>query len=197
MLYRIGMDLSLRKTGITCISEDGISFKMIYTSNKIKQEDLLIHNVNEVMSYLNQYKDGTLLINIEGLSHNSISRSIDIISAYHWMVRCAIKSTLTATVCIVEPLSWQSKLITKDVRANIDNLFPLTRLSKASSDYVSAKKTNDKNKAMRKKFLKNHYLKCVEDKIMNKIENYVTDNKLPYLCTFDLCDSYHIAKFNI
>lgn len=114
---KIGIDLSLRSTGISVISKDREIIDLflhqtekVKTDNVYEYEDLLIDNIEifkcyiEFIYYSKEYEVEEVLI--EGLSFGSKSSLTDFISGHHIALRMMIRE-LDIPFRIVAPSSWR------------------------------------------------------------------------------------------
>lgn len=112
---KLGIDLSLRSTGLCYIDDKGkTEFALI--NKKEDNEALLYENVLTVEKFMKGKKIDR--INLEGLSFNSISSSKDIIAGQFWYLRTELwKAHKEIPLNIVAVLSWRSPLFNKEERA--------------------------------------------------------------------------------
>ena len=190
----IGIDLSLRSTGLVYLNDNEFDYRLIVTdSKKLNDEELLIHNTNEILKFINKYEPE--YIALEGLSFGSVSSSKDIIAGNFWHLRTELFKNWSgkSKIEIIPVLTWRSPLFDKDERKLL--------------------KENTKELAVRKKALVG---KSKEEKKIFTEENaeltlksnikYLTWCKLPEPIKntfkevgftkggFDLTDAYFIAK---
>jgi hypothetical protein len=114
----IGIDLSLRSTGLAVSTDNELHFKLIETSSKeLNDERLVKYNTIEILKYIFKFSNISR-INLEGLSFGSISNSKDIIAGNFWYLRCALHERFPNTeINIVPVLTWRSPLFSKEDRA--------------------------------------------------------------------------------
>ena len=204
MINRIvGIDLSLRKTGIVCLNNGGdlIGFRLNICPIEYKNEDILIYNQNNIIYFLNDYgitNNSKNIVAIEGLSFNSPSSVADLISANWWILRSNLKSKYpNINTSVVTSSSWKSKIFTSEEIQSINKEFPIIRAKRGIKLTADEKKINNKTKANMKIKVKNLITSKVPANIKAEFDNYIKDNKYPKDSIFDLCDAYHIAQYFI
>lgn len=128
----IGLDVSLRSSGLTFFDTDTNQFeyKLIQPSPKVyNDEDLLIYITDEILSFITIYKPSH--IGLEGLSYNSLSSNKDLIDGLHWMLRCEIiKQFPYIKLDVVPVLTWRSKIFNKEERKLIKEISDKVKLLK-------------------------------------------------------------------
>lgn len=196
----LGIDLSLRSTGLVSIDKfDIVTYKLITSDSKnLNDEELLNYNANEIIKYIKEHKIAS--IGLEGLSFGSISASKDIIAGNFWYLKTRIKLECPEVEVIIVPvLSWRSKLFNKEERKTLKENSASVKLLK--KELKSLSKEDKKKKAIEN-----------EQLILNSDIKYVTWLKLPepYKSQFenigfkkgcyDLTDAFwicnHIKNFN-
>lgn len=174
----IAIDLSLRSTGLTCISNSGelLDFEIV-TSKKEEydNEELLLYNASNVCRFisncelnLNESING---IAIEGLSFGGIGGKKDVLQGNFWVLLTHLKTYFNdIPVGKIPVLSWRSKVLSKE-------------------EQREAKKTKDGLK------------KAVIDKlpadVNPRFEKYLEETKLPKKCLADLADSYFLGQYRL
>lgn len=190
----LGIDLSLRSTGLVFINKDTVIYKLISSDSKnLNDEELLIYNSYQICKFIKECNPTH--IGLEGLSFGSISASKDILAGNFWHLRAEICILFPDIIVDIVPvLSWRSKLFNKEERT----------LLKENMGKVKALKEEMKNfsKEDKKKLVLDN-----EELILNSDIKYVTWKKVPepYKSEFekigfrkgayDLSDAYHIAKY--
>lgn len=193
----IGIDLSLRSTGLVHINENGelIRFKLVQPSAKEYQDESnLIYNAEEILTFIGRVNPS--VIGLEDLSYNSISSSKDLIAGNFWYLRTQLKIHYPEIPLMIVPvLSWRSPLFTKAER------------SEKKENDKSLKILKDKLKTIKSKKEKQELAKENEELILKSNIKYLTYNKLPdeikYEFSeynynnglFDLSDAYWIANY--
>jgi hypothetical protein len=191
----IGIDLSMRGTGLSFVDGDKFEYKLIKTDSKIlNDEQLLIHIAKEVIVFIKKHDPEK--IGLEGLSFGSLSGAKDIIAGNFWYLRTEIFKELNRHVEIIPVLTWRSPLFTKEDR----------KILKEYSIKMKALKVKIKSlKTLKeKKQLKLDNMEIV----LNSDIKYLTWLKLPanIRSVFeeevgfdkggaDLTDAYFIAKY--
>lgn len=183
---QIGIDLSLRSTGLVAIDEnlDVKLFGIINSVNKedktdlpvLNDEDLLIYNSQKIISFISNVNQVWSIdhINLEGLSFGGVSGSKDILQGNFWEVRCEItKKYSSIPVKIIPVTTWRSKVLNKDDRDSA-----LAKYGKA-------------------KYLKEGCVDKLPDEVKNKFEEYISINKYKKASIYDLTDAYFIAKHGL
>lgn len=186
----IGIDLSMRSTGLTYKNEDELIFDSINPSAKTYNDELLLsYNAKMVCNFIDKFDIDVICL--EGLSHNSISSSKDLIAGNFWHVRIAIKERYPEIPLYVVPVkSWREPLFTKEERKKI---------SECTKEFKELKKLmKGCNKTERQGLSEGNegiilgsdikyqtYLKLPED-----IRERLKDNSAKY----DITDSYFIVK---
>ena len=163
----IGIDLSLRSTGIVRLSLDGYLLDFgIVRSPKKTEEDLLIYNSKNIMDFIR--KDDVYSVALEGLSHGGKSSMKDMIDGNFWMVRCAIKKyNNKIRIGAIPVLSWRNKILSK-------------------KEQKDARKIKDG--------LKIYVVNKLDVKIEHKFLEYLKQENLPNRSLYDLSDAYFVAK---
>lgn len=194
-MKKIGMDISMRCSGIVCISEHLIEYYTIKTNSKtLNNEELLIHIWNEICKIITRFEPD--IINLEALSLNSISREKDIIDGLHWYIRTNLKLYFPSIrLNIVEVKSWREELFTKEERKQLKEF--KTKLKEVQQQIKNCASKIDKQLLLMDN----------EDVILNSNIKYLTWLKLPEPLKsefkklgfnggcFDLTDAYFIAKW--
>lgn len=186
----IGIDLSMRSTGLTYKNEDELEFDSINPSAKTyNDEALLSYNAKMVCNFIDKYVPDVIVL--EGLSHNSISSSKDLIAGNFWHVRIAIKERyLLVPLYIVPVKSWREPLFSKEERKIIaqctKELKELKKLMKGCNKAERNDLTLQNESIILGSDIKYQtYLKLPEE-----IRERLKDNSAKY----DITDSYFIAK---
>lgn len=188
----LGIDLSLRSTGLVYINQDQIDYRLITSdSKKLNDEELLLYNIREILSFVSKYEPD--YIGLEGLSFGSISSSKDILAGNFWFLRTQLYTNYNSIVEIIPVLTWRSKLFNKEERAELkENDKKVKELKK-----IITKAPKEEKKQL---LLDNEHL------IEKANVKYVTWEKLPEPIKtdfhnigftkggFDLTDAYFIAN---
>jgi hypothetical protein len=190
----VGIDLSLRSTGLVYMGKNGeVKYKLVMSDSKnLNDEELLIYNAHEIYKFIKKCNPSKIAL--EGLSFNSVSSSKDIIAGNFWYLRAELcKLCPDIEVEIVPVLTWRSKLFNKEERTLLkENNTKVKELKKVLMTLPKEEKT--------KAVLENEQL------ILNSDIKYVTWAKLPepYKSEFhkigirkgcyDLSDAYHICN---
>jgi hypothetical protein len=188
----LGIDLSLRSTGLVFLNQDHIEYKLITSdAKKLNDEELLLYNIKEILAFIDYHRPK--YIGLEGLSFGSVSSSKDILAGNFWCLRTAIYEKLT-TPDIIPVLTWRSKLFDKVERAELKRNMELVKELK--------KEVAKLPKEEKKQLLLDNELLIERANI-----KYVTWEKLPEPIKsdfhkvgftkggFDLTDAYFIADF--
>ncbi|NOR27654.1 MAG: hypothetical protein GQ540_03885 [Lutibacter sp.] len=186
----IGIDLSLRSSGLVCIDhrKNIVDLKVIKSkpndlkSNKklpypVKNdEELLIYNSLEMESFIYEnYGYGLKGIVIEGLAYGGQSGMKDIIQGNFWYCRTFIYD-MFKPICIgIVPVTEWRKPIVPEVKQAKKDL-----KEKYGKEWVKIVTYNRLPKKA----------KCVIDK-------YILDNKLPKKTEYDLADAYFLSVFRL
>lgn len=202
MINRIvGIDLSLRKTGIVCLNGKGnlIGFNLNICPVEYKNEDILIYNQSNIVQFLDNYgisNDAKNIIAVEGLSFNSPSSAADLISANWWILKFNLKTKYSnIDTKIITSSSWKSKVFTTEEVQSINKEFPIIRAKKGIKLTSDEKKENNKTKAKMKVKVKNLIVSKIPTNIRTDFDNYIKENKYPKDSLFDLSDAYWIARY--
>lgn len=191
MYMYLGIDLSLRSTGLCFLGKDDVvKYKIVAPSaKKFNDEELLIHVAEEICSFIEECQPTH--IGLEGLSFGSLSSSKDIIAGNFWYIRTMIyKNFPDVTLEIIPVLTWRSKLFDKPQRDEL----------KANTLAVKALKLSFKDLTKEQKA---EIALANEEMILNSDIKHVTWKKVPEpLRTefqgfkkgcYDLTDAYFIA----
>lgn len=184
----IGIDLSLRSTGIVSLNEDSTlsDFAIIasLTGNEkskskanipIKnQEELLIHNAKEICAFIDTQMSFSAIdgIALEGLSFGGISGSKDILQGNFWHVRCEIfKRFGDIPIGIIPITSWRAKVLDK----------------KKKSKYLEIHG--------KKKYLKQGVVDELPEDVREAFKEYIKLERFKKDSIYDLADAYFVTKF--
>jgi hypothetical protein len=184
----LGIDLSLRSTGLCC----GNEFKLIKIKD-LDNEDLVIEISKQICYFINEHNPKQ--INLEGLSFDSVSRAKDIIAGTFWYLRCMLKQQFPDIPLNIFPVTgWRNKLFTKEERKllkedrQIFNKIKLSLKGLKGEERILAGIKNIKELELNSSIKYLTYLKlpinikCIIDEIVQD------DGK------FDLCDAYFISR---
>lgn len=188
----LGIDLSLRSTGLVFLNQDQIEYKLITSdAKKLNGEELLLYNIKEILEFIDYHRPK--YIGLEGLSFGSVSSSKDILAGNFWYLRTMIYQNYV-TPEIIPVLTWRCPLFNKEERAELKcNMGLLNELKKQL-----IKLPKDEKKQL---LLDNELL------IERANIKYVTWEKLPEPIKsdfekigfskggFDLTDAYFIADY--
>ena len=164
----IGIDLSLRSTGIIRMSQDKelLDFEIV-RSVTLKEERLLLHNTKKIMKFIK--RDKTYCVALEGLSFGGKSAMKDVIDGNYWMVRCAIrKFNKKIFIGSIPVLTWRNDILSKLERKN-------------------AKGVRDG--------LKIAVVDKLPKDIKGDFEYYLKNNNLPKKSVYDLADAYGVVCY--
>lgn len=193
MKKTLGIDLSLRSTGLV-LNYKPLSYKLIQSdSKKINREQLLMYNWNHVYSYICEHRPD--YINLEALSYDSISQSKDIIDGNHWFIRTNIVHCFPdIQLNLVEVAKWRNILFSSEERKTLKE--NKKKLKEVTTTIKTLSSVDKKLLAIEN-----------EDLILNSNIKYLTWLKLPddiktefrkigfNKGTFDLTDAYFISNF--
>lgn len=198
---KIGIDLALRKIGITVLDDNNelIDF-ILFDSDpkKLNNEDLLFSNGYNIFTFIdNAMKNefDSIYVNLEGLTFNSKSASMDLIDANHWYVRVRLKSELGIKVNVIPPKSWQKSIVTKEILSEWAKTWPIIRAKKGMKLTKEQQTLNNKFKAEIRKLTKQLIYDSLPIDVKNKFDKYLLDNNLKSDAKYDLADSYWIAVY--
>jgi hypothetical protein len=166
----IGIDLSLRSTGLVRLSLDGelLDFDIV-RSPKLTEENLLLYNTKNIMKFIEMGK--IYSVAIEGLSLNGKSAMKDMIDGNYWMVRSAIKKYNSKIfIGAIPVLTWRCDILSKKERKK-------------------AKKVKDG--------LKIFVVDKLDTEIQIAFLKYLKQQNLPNKSLYDLADAYFIAQHRI
>ena len=201
MFNFLSIDLSMRSSGISFF-KDGILEDFSIVSNVENNEELIINNIDAIITFINKQTCLCTSVVIEGLSFGSKSGSIDIISGQHWYLRCElIKAFPNIEITVIPVTSWRSPLFTKADRVLIkiakDTLkkekLPCTSLKgeprKEIMAYNKQLELNANIKEWTWKKLEPELQKRIIDYISNNPYNNNVDGK------YDITDSIFLGRF--
>jgi hypothetical protein len=185
----LSIDLSLRSAGVVLFNLDGSIEDFMVTNNKeSKDEDLLIKNANDILTFI-KGRD-IKIVAIEGLSFASISSSKDTIAGNFWNLRCALKQTIDLYIQHIVPVTrWRKLVISKE---------RVKELELEIGQIVI--KVNKKGKESKKVKLPSGWQKkeCVRvlpEEVNTRFSSYVKENKLKKEAIYDLTDAYWLGKY--
>lgn len=187
----IGIDLSLRSTGICVLSNSSLYFKLIQPNEQIKNEELLQTIWSELYSFIKQFDKPK--INLEGLSLDSVSSSKDIIAGNFWYVRTQL-SILNYSFQIVPVTEWRNPLFSKQDRKQHNADKKKLKEYKSSVKHLNRKELIEMNKLNKHLFLEADIKELTYRKLPDNVRLHIetiTNDKSKY----DLCDSYFISSF--
>jgi hypothetical protein len=178
----IGLDISMRSSALVARTKtEVLDFKVI-TSKKEEydNESLLAYNIDQVLTFLHQFKKDEPDIVMEGLSLRSVAGTLDRIVGNHWAIRTAIWSVFGFAPKIVAPASWRKHILT---RVDLDELLEMRRAKMPSA------KTKKKTKEI-----------CcdkIDKDLIYRYNSYIKTEKLSKDAIYDLSDAYHIAGYGL
>lgn len=177
----IGIDLSLRSTGIVVLNEreELQSFKLIQSPKKQyqSQEESIINNATEICKFIKEssYDMGYAIdgIALEGLSYGGVSGSKDVLYGNYWVLRCALYTNFKCSQTIIPVAKWRASVITPNEKRKL--------FEKYGKGSVSLKQG------------------CVDklpSYVFDKFGSYIESLKdIKKASIYDLSDAYWIAKF--
>lgn len=169
----IGIDLSMRSTGIVLTNKNKIIHQYIYQNKENNHVKLLIEirdYIRTVFKFIqSKYIIGN--INLEGLSLNSESTVLDVISTNNWNVRMVLYE-LNLKYTMVAAREWRKYF-----------------------DIQGDKKIKEHKKELGSKFWKILTFNKLDKKSSENILNFCSDNNLVGDSRFDLADAYFISRF--
>lgn len=203
-MIKIGLDISLRSTGVVVLEDDKIkTFQIFDPEPSIKEEELLIKNAKDISEFIHMVSENsTGKIGIEGFSFGAISGSKDMLFANTWMVRCALKQLGILDrfkLSIIPVTSWRSPLFNKEERKSLKDAKDILKKNKVSlrglkgQDRLNAMETNrhlESNASIKVQTMKKLPLT-----IQSLFLNYIIETGRKEDQVFDLCDAYNIAKY--
>lgn len=188
----LGIDLSLRSTGLVFLSDTDIQYQLV-NNKKLDDESLILSNFSEITSFIEKTKPTN--IGIEGLSFGSISSSKDIIAGNFWYLRTQLYHMFpNIKVDIIPVLTWRSKLFNKEERQELKKNETALKTFKRQLMHIPQNE-------------KKQYLLDNQDLVLKANIKYLTYCKLPSTIqdmfhvygftkgTFDLSDAYFIADY--
>jgi hypothetical protein len=119
MIGFVGIDLSLRSTGLVCIDEKGdlADYNLVHsTPEQLNDEELLISNITKIITFVEkQYvKFDELRVAIEGLSFAGRSGEKDKIDGHFWFLKVSLKIFFPDVLVGIIPVnSWRSRVLTR------------------------------------------------------------------------------------
>lgn len=189
----IGIDLSLRSTGLVCLDGNDVTNYTIINPDpkKYNDESLLIYNSYQICDFVKQLKPD--VVALEGLSFGSLTGSKDILAGNFWNLRIGLKH-LGYKTQIIPVLTWRSPLFTKEER------------KKHKEDTKLAKEWKAKVKGIKSTNARKEILAGTEQIFLDADIKNLTFRKLPATIqdmfmefgldkgAYDLTDAYFIAK---
>lgn len=191
----IGIDLSMRCTGLSFIDGDKFEYKLVKTdAKKLNNEELLIHTANEVIDFIKKYNPDK--IGLEGLSFGSLSGSKDILAGNFWYIRTEIFRQLGYHVDIIPVLTWRSPLFNKEERKVLKEYSVKMKELKAELKLIKSLKEKNLFNLDNIEIIRNADIKYLTwmklpDNIRSVLEAEVGFDK----GGADLTDAYFIAKY--
>jgi hypothetical protein len=175
----IGVDLALRNSAYVILNENGsfIDCGVVTSSARdYKDEKLLEHNSNKILSLLSNEQMNENFVILEGLSFNSITAFKDLIAGNYWHIRMELYSKKCK--CYTVPAaSWRAKLFSEEQKIFLSN-------------YRKENKTyGDK--------LKVCATQLVPLDVQKIFKEYLLKSKLHINFLYDLSDAYCIALYKI
>ena len=196
----IGIDLSLRSTGIVHLVDQKITnYTIIDLDSSIKDEELFVRNANLVADFVEA--NLPKLIVIEGFSFGASSGEMDKIHANYWVMRIELwKRGITARIPIevIPVTSWRSPLFDKAERKVLTEA---GKLYKANKIPTKGLKGDERKEAMAaNKILE--MAASIKEATLRKLPEEVRDLFATYLVMsdrhrdqmYDLCDAYFLAR---
>lgn len=186
----IGIDLSLRSTGLCFSSERKVVFELVQLK-KENDEELIIESSTKILEFINNLrkKEEVDYINLEGLSFGSTSSSKDILAGNFWFLRCILKTELPDIPLRIIPVSsWRSPLFNKEERRSMKE-----------SDQKMKELKKLKNKDLKDEIKSLDELSSIKHQTYLKLPEIALNN-LPKGLTgknglYDLTDAYFISRF--
>lgn len=191
----IGIDLSLRSTGLCYIENNNIHLKLIQPSDKTyNDENLIIHITDEIINFIHSHDILPDAINIEGLSYGSTSGNIDIISGNHWYLRCKLYQLYPEVKINIVPVqSWRAPLFNKEDRKQLkscnEQLKEIKKISKGLKGAEKKQYLIDNAEIISGSNVKHQTWLKLPDYIRDKINDITNKTDM-----YDLTDSYWIAS---
>ena len=165
----VAIDLSMRSTGIVCLSKKNKLIDFAIVASKLNDEELLIWNANKIVNFCKKVKPSYIVF--EGLSFMSKSAVIDKIYGNFWVARCALKRELgnELLIGVIPVLSWRNDMLSKFERKRA--------------------------KEFGKEGIKMATVEKIPVEIKKRFENYIEKNKLSKKALYDLCDAYGLGIY--
>lgn len=173
-MIKIGIDQSLRSTGISILRDNELIENFIYQPTEKCYEQLITDSINFYCDLFEDLHEKYHIdtINLESLSFNSVSSSKDVIATCHWNLRCILYN-MGYQVNIVSPAQWRK----------FNQIIP----------------KNKKQKELKQEIGKDYLKILAWDKLdvdtQDKIMLFCKKNKLKKKSGWDLTESYWIGRF--
>lgn len=184
----MGIDLSLRSTGISFNEQ----FELIQIE-KLNDEKLINEITQQICQIIKKYNPS--IINLEGLSFNSISGSKDIISGLFWNLRCRIHIEFPNILINIIPVTeWRSPLFSKEDNKALREGKKLLKSNKKSLKGLKGQERKEVQEFNHNLELKANIKQYTFDKLPEHIKQKIiniTDGKGCY----DLSDAYFISQY--
>lgn len=194
----IGIDLSLRSTGIVHVVDKTIVRFSIFDPNpSIKDEELFVKNSTEMTDYILERPPKMLVI--EGFSFGASSGEKDKIHANFWMLRTELwKRKANIPIKVIPVNTWRSPLFTKEERKG---LLEATKQCKAEKVPIKGLKGDERKLVMeRNKILeqrasvKEATVRKLPFDVFKTFDTFITETGRRWEQIYDLTDGYFLAS---
>lgn len=177
----IGIDASLRSTGLVAIDDEGnlVDAEIIAASKTFDGEDLLLYQVKQIIRFVERNKKGLVGVAIEGLSFGAVGSRKDLLAGVYWSIRLALRYKFpTLPIGSVPVSAWRSKVLTKEEQ----------KLCRSSGVKDALKKaTVDKLPQEVRDIFECYIRSCLMDCF----------NNVKGTSVYDLTDAYFIAQYRL
>lgn len=210
MNLHLGIDPSLRSTGIVAINDDAeiVFQKLIIVPGSYKDEDNIVVMGEAMSTFIGTILEQHSIVSFgyERLAFNAPSCVKDKIAGSYWYNRICMKELTHLYESfpwppeLVSPAGWRKKLIDKndriemkEAKAKISELMKLKK--EAKGDMIRVKELTEEISKFKKINLKEKVLTRLPNDVKIDIIDYLNEYGLKKDHAYDLTDAYWIAVY--